>query len=356
LVIFYQLYQMKYCSLKIVIALVLFTSIVACKTTLINTQPFSKEWIKEQPDYADLNNWAAHPNKRDPSDSVPKDLSTNYRPDSSIDVFFIHPTSYLDPQRPFGWNAPLNNLSINEKTDNGTILFQASIFNEVGSVFAPRYRQANLSAYFPKSAVDSSNAMAAFELAYQDIKLSFEYYLLHNNNGRPIIIASHSQGSTHGKRLIKEFFDNTNLKNKLVVAYLVGMPIETDYLSNIKACVTPFQTGCICSWRTYKDGYDPAFIQKETFKAIVTNPLTWDSGKPIANRDLNKGGILLKFNKKVEKVTNATVHGNILWSKKPHFFGNIFYTTKNYHVADMNLYYMNIRENAALRAKFFWKQ
>ncbi|MEI6264929.1 MAG: DUF3089 domain-containing protein [Sphingobacteriia bacterium] len=326
------------------------------KATYVNTDNFSTELVNQQPDYSDLNNWAAHPFKTDPSDSVPKDLQLEYHPDSTIDVFFIHPTSYVDMNRPFGWNASLNNLSVNQKTDNGTILFQASIFNEVGRVFAPRYRQANLSAYFPKNLQDSTNAMAAFELAYQDIKLAFEYYLSHNNNGRPIIIASHSQGSTHGKRLIKEFFDNSNLKNKLVVAYLVGMPIETDYLKNIKACISPIQTGCICSWRTYKDGYQPPFVEKETFKAIVTNPLTWDSSKPIASRDLNKGGILLKFNKKVEKVTNASINGNVLWSNKPHFFGNIFYTTKNYHVADMNLYYMNIRENAALRAKLFWKQ
>ncbi len=326
------------------------------KSTYVNTNNFSSELLNQQPDYSDLNNWAAHPYKTDPSDSVPKDLQLEYHPDSTIDVFFIHPTSYVDMNRPFGWNASLNNLSINQKTDNGSILFQASIFNEVGRVFAPRYRQANLSAYFPKNLQDSTNAMAAFELAYQDVKLAFEYYLFHNNNGRPIIIASHSQGSTHGKRLIKEFFDNSNLKNKLVVAYLVGMPIETDYLKNIKACISPVQTACICSWRTYKDGYQPPFVEKETFKAIVTNPLTWDSSKPVATRDLNKGGILLKFNKKVEKVTNAAVFGNVLWSNKPHFFGNVFYTTKNYHVADMNLYYMNIRENAALRAKLFWKQ
>ena len=303
-----------------------------------------------------MNNWAAHPYKSDPSDSVPKDLQLNYRPDSTIDVFFIHPTSYVDQNRPLGWNASLNNLTVNQKTDNGSILFQASIFNEVGRVFAPRYRQANLAAYFPKNLQDSSNAIAAFELAYQDIKLAFEYFLLHNNNGRPIIIASHSQGSTHGKRLLKEFFDNSNLKNKLVVAYLVGMPIETDYLNNIKACISPIQTGCICSWRTYKEGYEPEFVQKEKFKAIVTNPLTWDSSKPIATRGLNKGGILLKFNKRVDKVTDAMVNGNVLWSNKPHFFGNVFYTTKNYHVADMNLYYMNIRENAAMRVKLFGKQ
>jgi len=307
------------------------------------------------PDYANLNSWAAHPYKSDPSDSVPLAIRDAYQPDSTVDVFFIHPTSYTNKLRPQGWNAPLNDIAINQKTDNGTILFQASIFNEVGRVFSPRYRQANLSAYYPTNASDSLNAMAAFEIAYQDIKLAFEYYLSNNNNGRPIIIAAHSQGSTHGKRLIKEFFEKGNLKNKLVVAYLVGMPIEENYFNSIKGCVTPYQTRCICSWRTYKEGYEPEFVLKENFKAIVTNPLTWDLSKPIAARGLNKGGILLKFNKKVPEVTDAKVQGNILWSQKPHFFGNVFYAAKNYHVADMNLYYMNIRENVALRKKAFWK-
>jgi len=315
-----------------------------------------KEIRNAAPDYADLKSWAAHPYKNDPSDSLPSDIKVGYQPDSTVDVFFIHPTSYTDQTRPNGWNAPINDMPINQKTDNGTILFQASIFNEVGRVFSPRYRQANLSAYYPSNASDSLNAMAAFEMAYQDIKSAFQYYLFNNNNDRPIIIAAHSQGSTHGKRLIKEFFENSNLKTRLVVAYLVGMPIEENYFSLFKACTTPYQTGCICSWRTYKEGYEPDFVAKENFKAIVTNPLTWDLSKPIAARSLNKGGILLKFNKKVPKVTDAKVQGNILWAEKPHFFGNAFYTTKNYHIADMNLYYINIRENVALRKKAFWKQ
>jgi len=330
--------------------------IVSCsKKNYISTTDF-KEGNTTAPEYSNLNSWAAHPYKNDPSDSVPSAIKNGYQPDSTVDVFFIHPTSYLNKLRPLGWNAPLNDITINQKTDNGTILFQASIFNEVGRVFSPRYRQANLSAYYPSNASDSLNAMAAFEIAYQDIKSAFQYYLSNNNNGRPIIIAAHSQGSTHGKRLIKEFFENSNLKNRLVVAYLVGMPIEDNYFSSFKACVTPYQTGCICSWRTYKEGYEPDFVAKENFKAIITNPLTWDSSKLIAARDLNKGGILLKFNKKVLRVTDAKVQGNILWAEKPHFFGNAFYTTKNYHIADMNLYYMNIRENVALRKKAFWKQ
>lgn len=305
------------------------------------------------PNYANLNYWAAHPYKKDPSDSLPFPLKKTYQPDTLVDIFFIHPTTYTDLSKPLGWNAPIYNSDLNIKTDYSTILFQASIFNEVGNVFSPRYRQANLGAYYPISKEDTLSALSAFDLAYSDIKAAFQYYLANYNNGKPIIIAAHSQGSTHGKRLLKEFFDSGNLQNKLVVAYLVGMPIPSNYFKNIIPCISPDQTGCICSWRTFKNGYEPDYVQLEQYPAIVTNPLTWDNHIPTAPRDFNKGGVLLKFNKIIKKVTNASINGNVLWSDKPHFFGNILYNTKNYHIGDFNLYYLNVRENVAIRAKRF---
>lgn len=305
------------------------------------------------PDYSDLHYWAAHPFKKDPADSVPQPLLSTFQPDSSVDVFFIHPTTYTDDQLPFGYSAPINNIELNTKTDYTTILFQASIFNEVGRVFAPRYRQANLQAYFPKNAPDSSAAIAAFELAYADVKTAFEYYLKHYHAGKPIVIAAHSQGTTHGKRLLKEYFDNQVLKNKLVAAYLIGLPVTENEYTQLKACTSPNQTGCIISWRTYRAGYTPPLILQEKYKAIVTNPLTWTNDLTMAERQINKGGVLLKFNKIVPAVAAARVEGNVLWTPKPKFFGNIFYTTNNYHVADLNLYYINIRENVANRVKMY---
>ena len=308
-----------------------------------------------KPDYSDLDYWAAHPYKHDTSDSIPKPLLEKFKIDSSVDVFFLHPTTYVGKQ-PFGWYAPVDDATLNSKTDYGTILYQASIFNEVGRVFAPRYRQAHFNAYTPKSKEQYSNAVAAFDTAYADIKLAFEYYLQHYNNGKPIIIAAHSQGATHAKRLLKEFFDGTLLQNRLVVAYLVGMPVEPNYFTNISLCATPVQTSCFCSWRTYKTNYKSEFVAKENFTALVTNPLTWDVENTSATREKNTGAILLKFNKIIRHITNAKVEGGILWADKPHFFGNIFLRTKNYHIADMNFYYMNIRENVANRTRVYYKK
>src|SRR5512139_1181819 len=92
----------------------------------------------------------------------------------------------------------------------------------IARIYAPRFREAHISNYFTK---DTIAALKAFDLAFQDVKKAFEYYLNNYNHGRPIIIASHSQGTTHALRLLKEYFEDKPLYNQLVAAYLVGMPI-----------------------------------------------------------------------------------------------------------------------------------
>ncbi|MEO6844695.1 MAG: DUF3089 domain-containing protein, partial [Ginsengibacter sp.] len=132
-----------------------------------------------RPDYSNLNYWAASPFKYDPSDNVPKDFK-NKTKDSLADVFFIYPTTYTDSQMPEGWNADIDDEAINKKTDNSTILYQASIFNKYCRVFAPRYRQANIEAF---GADHKQEANAAFDTAYEDVRNAFEYYLEHYNHG-----------------------------------------------------------------------------------------------------------------------------------------------------------------------------
>ena len=308
------------------------------------------------PNYSDLAYWAAHPAMHDPADSVPAPLQASYKPDTTIDVFFIHPTTYLGTEKPFGLNADISDAFLAAKTDFSPVLYQGSLFNEAGRLYAPRYRQTHISAYYPVTAADTTLAIAAFELAYQDVKAAFEYYLANENKGRPIVIASHSQGTTHGIRLVKEFFDGKPLQKQLVAAYLVGIPVNPQVYSSIKACDTPKQTGCICSWRTYKEGYTPPFIQKEKFEVIVTNPLTFNKSIPNASWDANKGGVLTNFNKIAKGVAEAKLTDKVLWTAKPKIFGSFLVKNPNYHIGDYNLYYVNVRENVMERIKAFKSQ
>ncbi len=314
------------------------------------TYQFTAE--NQLPDYSDLHYWAASPEKWDPSDSVPKPLRKNYIKDSTVDVFFIYPTTFTNAADT-AWNAAIDDKELNAKTDYSTILYQASAFAKQTRVFAPRYRQAHYRAF---TSSDKKSAAAALNLAYSDVKKAFEYYLKYKNNGRPIIIAAHSQGTLHAKRLLQEFFDGPTLKNKLVAAYLIGMPLQEKDFKNIAACRDTSQTGCFVSWRTFHKNYEgPAYIQNESFKTVNTNPLTWRTDTIYAPENLNKGGILYKFNKVIPAVVDAQVHGNMLWASKPDFFGKIFLTQENYHIADINLFYVNIAEDVKRRIGLFWK-
>jgi len=303
-----------------------------------------------QPDYSNFNYWAAHPWKHDPSDSVPKPLRKTYMPDSVVDVFFIHPTTLTDDKDP-RMNADIYDAELNAKTDYSTILFQASVFNEL-RVFAPRYRQAHIRAYYIQ---DTIAALQAFDTAYADVRAAFQYYLEHFNGGRPIIIAAHSQGSTHAIRLLKEFFDGTNLANRLVVAYMPGMNIPLNAFTKLRPCTDSLQTGCFCGWRTYRNGFEPE-MEPRYRASYVTNPLNWTTTEAYAAASENKGAVLRNFNKVFKHVTDAQIHEGILWVKHPHFPGSFLYRTANYHIGDINLFYLNIRSNIQTRIRMFWKQ
>lgn len=302
-------------------------------------------------DYSNKAYWAALPDRQDNADLVPGDLKTTPEGKYNIDIFFLHPTSYNGNRLSDSWNAPIDNNEINQHTDDKSIKYQASLFNVVGKIYAPRYRQSHISAYFTS---DTASAMEAFEFAYLDIENAFQYYMKHFNQGRPFIIASHSQGTNHAIRLIKEHIQGKMPEEKMIVAYLVGMPVFPDDIK-LTPCETPVQTGCYCSWRTFLEGYMPPYIANES-PIIVTNPITWTTINKggFTDPELHKGAVLFNFNKRARKgIVRANIHKNVLWIKKPDVFGKVFYNRKNYHIGDFNLFYADIQSNAQLRTEAF---
>ena len=170
------------------------------------------------PNYSDLQFWAASPHKTDASDQVPLFLKDEKR-ELLADVFFIHPTIYDNDSDTASWNAWLNDEKVNTETDNTTILLQASVFNGSCRVYAPFYRQANMEVFYN---MGTPKATEAFDLAYSDVKSAFQYYLKNENNGRPIVIAGHSQGALHAIRLLQEFF-GTRQQNGYQLSYIMEL-------------------------------------------------------------------------------------------------------------------------------------
>jgi hypothetical protein len=138
-----------------------------------------------------------------------------------------------------------------------------------------------------------------------------------------------------------------------VAAYIIGWPIPRDMFAYLGPCQTPNQTGCFAGWRTFKKGYIPEYITKEPTVSFVTNPLSWTTDETYVPRQQNKGSVLRNFNEIVPGTTDAQVHKGVLWVNKPTFRGSLFFTTSNYHIADINLFYANLRENVAQRIKAY---
>jgi len=324
------------------------------------------------PDYSDLYYWAASPHKHDTSDSIPAFVTVEKR-DMKADVFFIHPTSYigienendilepgvnrkeiLNKLKTLSWNADLTDSAVNSRTDFRTILYQATVFNADCRIFAPRYRQANIKAFFVRS---SPRAQQAFDLAYADIKKAFEYYLKNENQGRPIIIASHSQGSMHAIRLLQEFFDGKPLQHKLICAYVIGYQIPVGTFKQIPVGNTADATGCVVGWRSYQKGELSRQIKNEAGNSVCVNPLTWTTSTTWASESLNKG-TLYGFNKMFPHAVGAGIEpvSRILWVTLPAEAGGNMKKMKNLHILDYNLFWMNIRENVRQRIDAYFTE
>lgn len=313
------------------------------------------EKVPVAPDYTSLTYWVAHPEKEDMADVVPgKGELKEYQANAEIDVFFIYPTIYTQKQHEdHPWFADVNDEKLNERIAKSTIKNQATVFNGAAKVYAPLYRQAHLGIYMLD---DLPLRVESLEFAYTDVKRAFEYYLEHWNNGRPVIIASHSQGTNHAVNLLRDFFEQKPLMDQLVAAYIVGMPLDKRTFSYIPICENPTETGCWITWNTYAKNYYPPQHDIWYENALSINPLSWKSDTTYVSWGANRGGILKNFKKIRRGLSDAQNMDGMLWINKPKFFGNFLLNWKRYHIVDYNLFYSNIRENVADRVDAYFKR
>ena len=310
--------------------------------------------------YARPDMWIARPDKPgNPALWTPQGFKPANNPQAA--VFFIHPTSFLDTKT---WNAPLDNADANSRA----ALFlrgQASAFNSVGAIWAPRYRQATFGAFLTSKA----SAQRALEFAYRDVRTAFDQFVTEAGD-RPIILAGHSQGALHLSRLLVDRVAGKPIAKRIVAAYVVGWPVSvTADLPHmgLPACSQADQAGCILSWQSFSEPADPSLIA-DTFDATIgftgkpragtpmvcTNPLT---GKPndSAPADANLGTLIPDANFQSATLVTKRVparcegRGFLTIGRDPPPFGQYVLPGNNYHVFDYSLFWANVRKDAERR-------
>ena len=305
---------------------------------------FAEDQTPEAPDYANPDHWAALPEREDSADVIPSGVVVD--PDGTLnaDVFFVHPTTYVSPEH---WNQPLDNDTANTMTDDWVMRDQASVFNGCCQVYAPRYRQATLYSFQDQD----GDGGKALELAYQDVKAAFDYFINERNNGRPFIIAGHSQGAFHADRLLKETVAGSELHQRLVAAYPVGFSIDGS--NGIDVCASAEQTGCQVSWNT--NSVDAMVILAEPGD-ICVNPITWTADDAMASADANLGSISFSNGDALEQnVTGAQCLNSQLLVEEinSESFNQMPFGPGNYHMYDYSFFHMNIRANAKDRVSAY---
>ncbi len=327
---------------------VLLWFVTGCKISY-NTYDFDKSPEIVKPNYSDKNSWAVLP------ENIPEEISVfkNDKKKKQADVFFIYPT-LIDSKNQREWNSDIWDEDIRMDVINRPVKYQASAWIEAGNLYVPFYRQAHIRVFNEKFREDGDKAL---DLAYNDIKEAFSYYLENFNEDKPFIIASHSQGTVHAKRLISEFIDGKELQEKLIAAYLVGIKVFEDEFKNIKPMNSPDETGGFVTWNTFKFNKYPRKDNYENwFKGgVTTNPITWDDSKE-TKKDLHKG-LLFRDLKIFSQNIDIKLIDGIVWSSLPNVPGKILLkTVRSYHFADINLFWVDIRENAQLRVKSWFKK
>lgn len=318
------------------------------------------------PDYGRAASWLSRPDlPDDPSRWRPAGEPPPAVP-PSVAVFYVPPTTYFAKS---SWNGPIDNAD-SRKWLRLFASSEASAFNRIGAIWAPRYRSAALGAFLSPG-TDSTSAL---DLAYGDVQRAFDAFVAQIPASRPIILAGHSQGTNHLMRLMKDRVAGTPVAHRIVAAYLVGWPIsiEADVPAlGLSACAAPRQTRCILSWQSFAEPAEPKLIRQLFEQSpgltgkpragtamLCVNPIT---GAPAtaALPAANIGALVPSADFMTMEFRPAAVparcdpSGLLLIGGPPKGFDRYVMPGNNYHVFDYALFWGNIRADAEARAKAF---
>ncbi len=326
-------------------------------------------------DYGRPEAWLARPGLASAATRVPKDSGySSLEASARADVFYVHPTT--------GMRTDIDNVPIDDEQAlaTGRLMLgaQATPFNGIARIYAPRYRQAALHVFDR----DEAALQAPVNAAYADVRRAFDHYAAHDNRGRPFFLVAHSQGSNHAMRLLIEAIRGTPMAARLVAAYLPGQPtpraVFAGPLLSIPPCALPDQTGCVAPWGVFAEGtrdfgaweainvyWDAGARRWRSAKGMAlvnVNPVSWRADDAPVPASQHRGAVpfgvpATHFTAPVAHLVGArTAHGYTLVAPPlpaSLFDGGGVFEPGNYHVFDINLFWADLRANARRRLTAF---
>lgn len=244
---------------------------------------------------------------------------------------------------------------------------QATVFETTGNIYAPFYRQASINIL--SLPLDQQQVIVG-STPKSDVFAAFDYYIKNHNNGRPFILAGHSQGSNILLFLLSEYMEqNPEVYERMVVAYVIGYSVTEDYLAqnpHLKFATGADDTGVIVSYNTVAPVVTAPSNPILQPGAQVINPITWTRDDTLATAAQSAGSITLNPDATVSLDTipvmnyahaciDVTTGALICSSVDQESLSGSMAAQGIYHSFDYPFYYFNIKANAANRANNFLK-
>ncbi len=328
------------------------TVLTSCSSNDDNPSPVTPE-KSDAIDYSQKANWY----------QIPK-ITKEY------DTFYILATEYVVSSMEEGAPdyAPIGCPEVMEKTP-GEYEAHASAYEDLTNVFVPFYRQAGLK-HAGEVWKETGNSEAALTgMPYGDITAALDYYFKNYNQGRPFIIAGHSQGSAITKLVLMKYFkEHPDYYKRMIAAYVIGYSVTKDDLKanpHMKFATGESDTGVIVSWNT--EGPKNVEVNAKNFVvlpgAISINPLNWKLDDTYAPASLNLGSFMPNAETGKNEITDVgadaqvnvergVVVTNAISEPLPEELAeiaNTFFGPDGRHANDYSYYYNNIKDNVAKR-------
>lgn len=294
-------------------------------TTLDPKEPFQTYDPPPAPNYSQRGAWA----------QLPPDPDSWTSNDGPADIFFVHPTTFDGGE---DWNAPIGHRKSARLLARTMLPNYAGPYQQVGRVFAPRYRQAGLYSFL----TNRDDAREARRFAYGDVKAAFQQFRVAFNRGRPIVIVGVEQGGQLAARLVEDVVaGDPALMARVAAVYLIDAVVPADAYgagAAMSACTRRAEARCVVGWASVREGKDDqaqrllqrAFVwtaagQLEPLgerRALCVNPLTGAVGASAdakanlgaANASGMEWGARPAF---LSKQVSAACRGGLLWVSEP---------------------------------------
>lgn len=270
------------------------------------------------------------------------------------DVFYLYPTCW-EPTDTDGLVNSIDNTSMRAKAP-AIYEEQATCFEGIANVYAPFYRQLNAMQSLSYTLEEQEQLVA--DIPYHDALAAFEYYLEHYNNGRPFILAGHSQGANVLKFLLSDYMaSHPEVYSRMIAAYPLGYSYEKEYFdkyTHLKFAESETDTQVIITWNCERmeNGKLGSYNLVCHEGAMSINPVSWKHNydKVEADDPRNLGALNTYEHYSAQVVYDSVRRYEVLivgMPEQPAYEQGI--GEYALHGSDYRLYYYNIRENAKKR-------